>query len=164
MLKPYICAICEKVIVEQVTPGLSDPSGPTSLISLFSKIYVKATPTAGGEALAIPPDAVIPKTWAIYTEWETEPGDENRKYHLAFQLLYPDGKPFGQAVKVAVNIAAHRRGQVTINANGFPIGQQGFYTARLQLEEDERPVGTPVELKLEVIKLSESVSKESRAH
>lgn len=160
MLKPYICAVCEKVIIEQVTPGLPDPSGPASLISLFSKIYVRATSTASGEAGSIPADAVVPKTWSIYTEWETEPGDENRKYQLAFQLLYPDGKPFGQVARVVINVAAHRRGQVTINATGFPIGQEGFYTARLQIEEDEKPVGAPVELKVEVIKLSEPASKQ----
>lgn len=160
MLKPYICAICEKVIIEQVSPGVPDPSGPASLISLFSKIYVKAISSASGEAANIPADAVIPKAWSIYTEWETDPGDENRKYQLAFQLVYPDGKLFGQVTRTAINVAAHRRGQVIINANGFPVGQEGFYTARLQIEEDEKPVGAPIELKLEVIRLSEAASKQ----
>lgn len=153
MLRPYICATCEKVIIEQVAHGLPDAAGPATLISLFSKLYVRAQSAALGEPASIPSDAVLPRPWAIYTEWETEPGDENKRYQLLAQVLYPDGKPFGEPARVPVNVKPNRRSQVVVNVPVFPIGQQGTYTAHLQVEVDEQPVGPPVDLKIEVVRL-----------
>lgn len=157
MLKPYICATCERVIIEQIVPlpgssPIPDPTGPTSLISLFSKLYVQANATGSGET--IPPNAVIPREWAIYTEWDTEPGDETKHYELCAQLLYPDGTFFGEQVKYPVNVSLHRRSQVIVKVGAFPIGQAGIYTARVWIEENRQRVSESIDLRIELILLN----------
>jgi hypothetical protein len=158
MLKPYICVTCEKVIIEKLisTPGepsLPDESGagPASLISLFSKLLVAAA--AAGEAASIPTNAIIPKEWAIYTEWDVEPGDENRSYVLNAHVLFPDGTPFGEPAKIQINVTPNRRSQVIVRCPAFPIGQVGMYTARVWIEENQQRVGEHIDLKVEVAHL-----------
>jgi len=74
MLKPYACIACEKVILDNGTIP--------SLIGLFNRIIAKVS--AG--APDIPPNALIPKEWAIFTAWDLEAGDDQRKYIHCMQM------------------------------------------------------------------------------
>lgn len=152
MLKPAICLICEKVIIDQQIglprlPGAVPSSGPASLIGLFTKVYFSIPPGAP----EIPANAVAPKEWAIYSEWDSEPGDEKRNYFLGAQIYYPNGEPFGLPIKVRINIVLGQRAQVFIRVPGFPIGQAGTYTIQVWAEADEERIGNPVNLTVEVI-------------
>src|SRR5882724_6386721 len=123
MLKAYVCAACEKVI-------LSSQGNVPSLISLFSKIIV--TVPVGVD---IPHNAAGPRDWAVFSIWFTEPGDENIEYILCTQLLYPDQSQFGELAKTKVPIELNKRVQMFAQFNGFPLGQTGVYTVRTWIEE-----------------------------
>jgi len=137
MLKPYVCAVCEKVII--------DENGTASLIGLFSKIAF--SPPKGTE---IPKDAVAAKEWAVFSSWDTEPGDELREYLICVQLLYPDKSQFGEIIKNKVNVQPNRKAQVKAMVTGFPVGQQGPYIVRVWIEEANKAVVQPIEIFLDV--------------
>jgi hypothetical protein len=138
MLKPYVCVACEKVILAQ--------DGVASLIALFSKIIL--TVSAGTE---IPPNAVAPKEWAVFSIWDPEPGDERRSYFLCTQVLYPDESQFGAIVKSKVNVEVSKRSQMSMQVQGFPIGQTGEYKVRTWIEENEKRVSDPIQFGIEVV-------------
>ena len=139
MLKPYVCVACEKVI-------LSQPDSVPSLIALFRKMIM----TVPEEAPEIPKNAVAPQNWAIYSAWDPEPGDEQRNYFLCTQLLYPDQTQFGEIHKNRLNIEVNKQSQFSLTMLGFPIGQPGFYTVRVWLEEKDERVFGPLEFKIEL--------------
>lgn len=128
---------CEKVILDQ--------DGVASLIGLFNKLAL--TPQKAQE---IPKNAVAPKEWAIFSAWDTEPGDELKEYVFCMQMLYPDKSQFGEKNRNKMKVELNKRSQVKINIPGFPIGQSGFYTIRAWIEESNKMVAGPIEFKMEV--------------
>lgn len=139
MLKPYAYVVCEKVIIDKNQDGVA------SLIALFSKIIA----TVPADSPEIPANAAIPKDWAIFSSWDSDPSDA-KEYALCTQILYPDKSQFGEMNKIPVLIEANKRAQVVANVQGFPIGQAGQYTVRTWLEDSGKPVVEPLELKIEV--------------
>jgi hypothetical protein len=137
MLRPYVCVACEKVILAA--------DNVASLISLFSKIIV----TVPAET-EIPKNAVTPKEWAVFSIWDTDPGDEQKEYMLCTQVLYPDQSQFGEVAKSRMKIELNKQTQMSIQAVGFPIGQVGHYTVRTWIEENTKIVHGPIEFKIEV--------------
>ena len=137
MLKPYACVACEKVI-------LAKDNG-ASLISLFNKI-VLIVPT-GAE---IPKNAVSPYQWAVFSIWDTEPGDELKQYVLCTQILYPDGTQFAEIVKQNIVIEPAKRAQMVAQFIGFPVGQLGDYTVLTWIELEGHKVFGPIDFKLGV--------------
>ncbi len=87
MLRPHVCVVCEKVIFSRELVA--------SLIGLFTKIVITLPP----EAPEVPPNALTAKEWAVFSSWETEPGDELKEYFLCTQTLYPDKTPLGEVAK-----------------------------------------------------------------
>ncbi len=49
-----------------------------------------------------------------------------------------------------MNIERNKRAQVGSQMLGFPIGQVGFYTVRTWVEENQRVVVDPIEIKIEL--------------
>ncbi|HUY13265.1 MAG TPA: hypothetical protein VMX16_06505 [Terriglobia bacterium] len=141
MLRPYICAACEKVII--------DKDDVASLISVFSKITV----TVPSEA-DIPKNAVAPKEWAVFSLWDTDLGDELKEYALCMQVLYPDQTQFSEVTKIKMKIEPNKRSQVVVRMLGFPIGQVGRYTINTWIEENQQRVFGPIEFKIgfEIVK------------
>jgi len=137
MLRPYACVVCEKVILAK--------DDVASLINLFSKIIL--TVPTGAE---IPGNAVIPRDWAVFSIWLTEPGDERREYTLCTQILYPDKSQFGQTVKGRIPIEPAKRAQMNMQFQGFPIGQIGEYKIRTWIEENQKEVFGPIEFGIEL--------------
>jgi hypothetical protein len=148
MLRPFACLACEKVL--HSLPGDTD-----SLIVLFDRLTI-AVP----EEQDIPKNAVAPKEWAIYSAWDPEPGDEIRNYFLCTQILYPDQTQFGETMKSKMRIEANKRSKVNTQVLGFPVGQPGFYTVRMWLEEHGKQVFGPLEFKIEL----EIVRQSAAAH
>ncbi len=138
MLRPYVYVACEKVII-----GKDEVA---SLIGLFSKIVVKVAP--GTE---IPPNAVGPKEWWVYSIWETEPGDERREYMLCTEILYPDGSRFGEISRLRINVELNKRAQMMVQILGFPIGQPGEHTVRTWIEENQERVFGPIQFGIGLI-------------
>ena len=137
MLRPYVCVACEKVILSE--------TGVASLISLFTKIIVMV---AGDTE--IPKNAVAPKEWAVFSAWDTDPGDELKEYTFCTQIIYPDQSQFGEVSKIGVKIELNKRSQVYVQAPGFPIGQVGQYTVRSWIEENQQRAFGPIEFKIEL--------------
>ncbi len=137
MLKTYVCAACEKVILTA--------DNVASLISLFNKIIITAPPEA-----EVPKNAVAPKEWAIFSIFDTEPGDELKEYTHFAQILYPDQSQFSEIAKSKLRIELNKRAQVNVQVPAFPIGQVGNYTVRVWIEENQRTVVGPIEFKIEL--------------
>ncbi len=142
MLKPLVCLACEKVIISK--------DEIASLIGLFSKFVV--TVPAGAE---IPHDAVAPKDWAIYSNWDTEPGDETKAYTLCTKIVYPDKTQFGNVVKQKLPIEAGKRVQNYLNMIGFPIGQPGEHVVSTWIELNDQMVLGPFEIGVGLIVLKQ---------
>lgn len=137
MLKPYVCVACEKVILTA--------DNVASLISLFNKIAVVVP-----NETDIPKNAIAPKEWAIFSIWDTEPGDELKDCTFCSQMFYPDQTQFGEVHRVKMKIELNKRSQVNLQIAGFPIGQMGQYTVRTWIEENQRVVVDPIEFKIEL--------------
>lgn len=135
MLKPYVFVACEKVIIAK--------DDVASVIGLFSKIIL--TVPSGTD---IPANAITPKEWAVFSIWDTEPGDEQRKYILCTQFLYPDQSQVGDLNRYEVKTELDKRTQIIVQFNGMPIGQLGQYTVRSWIEEKGERVFGPIEFKI----------------
>jgi len=138
MVKPYVCVVCEKVVIAQ--------DSVPSLINLFSKMTINAPP----DAPDIPRNAVAPKEWAVFSSWDVEPGDERREYILCTHILFPDDTPFGEVNKLRMHIEVGKRSQIISQMLAMPIGQVGFYTVNTWIEENQRVVFGPIALKIEL--------------
>lgn len=137
MLKPYLCVACEKVIIANDTVP--------SLIAIFSKVIVVVP--AGAE---IPKNAVSPYRWVVFSIWDAEAGDEQKQYVLCTQIRYPDGTQFADVVRNNMPVERDKRCQMLVQFVGFPVGQVGQYTVLTWIEESERKVFDPIDLKLSV--------------
>lgn len=137
MLRPYVCVACEKVILAA--------DSVASLINLFNRIAVVVA-----NETEFPKNAVAPKEWAVFSIWDTEPGDELKDYTFCNQMFYPDQTQFGEVHRVKMNIELNKRSQVNLQFVGFPIGQAGQYTVRTWVEENQRVVIDPIEFKIEL--------------
>jgi hypothetical protein len=138
MLKLDFCVVCEKVIYSQ--------EAIASLINLFGKIAI-VTPANQEE---MPRNAVAPKEWAVFSRWNTEPGDELKEYFVCTQVFYPDQSPFGEVHRSKIAVEPSRPAQLNVQMVGFPIGQAGTYTAKVWVEESARPVTDAIERRIEV--------------
>jgi hypothetical protein len=139
MLKFVMCVACEKVIFSNETLN-------ASLINLFTKMRISIPE----EAPDIPPNAVVPKEWAVFSSWDTEPGDELKQYFLCVQTFYPDKTPSGAIARSRINIERGKRAQINTQILGFPIGQSGAYTVRTWIEEGQAVVNEPIEIQVEL--------------
>jgi hypothetical protein len=146
MLRPYVCVVCEKVIVAA--------DGVASLIGLFSKMIVSVTANT-----EIPKNAVAPKEWAIFAIFDPEPGDELKEYFLCIQVFYPDKTQFGESTKIKLNVEAGKRSQAYAQVPGFPLGQIGKYTVHIWVEENQQTVVGPIDIQveLEIIKIAQKI-------
>jgi hypothetical protein len=137
VLRQTVIAACEKVIVS------SDLD--VSLITLFDKLTVEVAP-----GIELPASFVAAKEWALFSKWLPEPGDELKEYVHCFQMMYPDQSPFGNVVRQKLRIEPKRQLQNIMKMVGFPIGRRGMYTVRVWIEQDEKVVLEPIDLKIEV--------------
>ena len=146
MLKLYVCVACEKVIIDQ--------DGVASLIGLFNKFTLTLPKNQ-----EIPKNAVAPKEWAVFSAWDTEPGDELKEHLFCLQIFYPDKSQFGEIFKNKMKVELNKRSQVKTMIPGFPVGRPGFYTVRNWIEESNKMVAGPIEFKMEVEILKQEPSQ-----
>jgi hypothetical protein len=137
MLKTYVCAVCEKVILAA--------DNVASLISLFSKIIV----TVPAEA-EIPKNAVAPREWTVFCIFNTEPGDELKEYTHFVQIFYPDQSQFAETSKNKLKVELNKQAQAVVQIQGFPLGQVGKYTVRTWVEENQQQVVGPIDIQIEL--------------
>jgi hypothetical protein len=131
----YAFVICEKVILDQNIIA--------SLISLFTQVNVDAP-------AEVPPNAVIPKEWAVFVSWDWEPTDAGREYLNRIQILHPDGTVFVEMPNSTFTMQPGRKQQINAPVVGIPIGQQGRCGVRLWLEHGGVVVVEPRTIYLDV--------------
>jgi hypothetical protein len=131
-----VFTICEKVII--------DDAGMASLICLFTDIGAAVPPLT-----EMPPNAVAPKEWAIFSAWEWEDGDEGKEYSLFFEVRYPDGKTFAEG-KATFVMQKDKRNQVKIPFVGIPVAQQGKCTVRIRLKHGDSLIIEPAPVYIKI--------------
>jgi len=122
---------CEKVIV-----GRDDL--PT-LIALFE--YLNIEPSAGQDIAAVPPETITFQRWAVFSEWEIEESEVALKEaDQILELQFPDGTvaPLRGKTPFRWQMAGTVRNHQEVY--GFPVGQEGWYTIRVWLEKDGKPI------------------------
>jgi len=129
---------CDRVIDEV-------GAGPT-LVTTFQQITI-AIPNRQ----PVPVDALLPKTWAIYTVWALEDQENNREYTQICEMLWPDGSQFFLAQLTSSAENANQFLTFTGKVSGFPIGQEGRLIIRVWMEEHGERVADPEETWLSVI-------------
>lgn len=121
----YAFVACEKIIL--------DKNDVASLISLFT--IVTATVPAD-----VPPNAAIPKEWAIFSSWDCEEGDEGKEYIQHVEILHPDGSIFLVVPDAKFTLEPGRKHQILNPVLGLPIGQQGDCKVNMWLEQNGETV------------------------
>lgn len=119
---------------------LQDPQFGASLISVFHGIVFRVS-----EGTELPPNAVTPKEWAVFSKYNMEPEDVGKDYTSILTIHWPDGSIFTEASLQAKQPTIG--GMAFVNRlSGFPIGQDGRLRLVQRLESDGVLVAGPEEL------------------
>jgi hypothetical protein len=112
---------CERVVV--------DKDGAHSLINVMVSAGVKLQETPPGEPprdVSIPPKAVVPNQWWIYTQWEPTTDDIGRTFNQVYEVYWPDGQRLDTPkMKLEFMQPDIKMQQTTFYIGGFPVGQEG---------------------------------------
>jgi len=134
----YIFAICNEIIL--------DKNDMASLIALFNEIEVSIP---GGTE--VPPNAVVPKEWSLYTSWRQEPEDAGKQYRQIVEIFYPDGTLFTKAAQIDFTFEPGKPYfHTSAKANGFPIGQTGMCSIMMRLEHMSSVVCGPFSIGMNI--------------
>lgn len=122
---------CEKVIV-----GRDDLP---SLIALFEHLNI--APSEGQDVISVPKETITYQQWAVFSEWEIDESEVGLKDVVQiFELQFPDGTvaPLKGKIPFVFEVVGTVRNHQEIF--GFPVGQEGFYTIRVWLEHEGKPI------------------------
>ena len=125
MPKLLLFTVAEKVVFDQ--------TGKPSLIVLFDGVEIR--PARGEE---IPPNAVVPKEWSVFTQWQWLNGERGREFFQGVAVAYPDGRQFMRQITKADS--SQERLNSIANFPGFPVGQAGAMKVDVWMEQDGKPV------------------------
>src|ERR1035438_9786942 len=105
-----------------VTPcqlAIQDPVSGQSLIAVFHDIKIKIAENAP----ELPPNAIIPKEWSIFSKFTMEPDEEGKDYSLNTNIYWPNGEQF---VSQAMDAAQPTKNGMAfiVKMEMFPIGQR----------------------------------------
>ena len=119
-----VFAVCEKVIFDQ-------RGGIPTLVSVLQGMQVVKK-----QGVPIPPDAVAPKPWVVFTWWKPHPADEGKSFRQWTEFYMPDGTvpPPGKQETTFTFVDESQRNAV--ESIGFPVGQEGIYKIKVWLESD----------------------------
>jgi hypothetical protein len=122
--------MCEKVII--------DKEGAHSLINLMLSAQITAHIKApGGEQpIELPPNAIAPTQWWIYTQWEPSSDDVGKSFTQKYEVYWPNGDRLADG-KLSFVQTNERLQQSTFYIAGFPVGQTGRVKVVTWLEMPE---------------------------
>ncbi len=118
---------------------LRDAEYGHSLVAVFHELRLQFPPET-----VIPPNAVIPREWSVFSKWELEEDEEGKDYTSATEIFWPDGTPFLKTeLKASPPVS---NGMAFIFRFGvFPMGQIGTIRISNTLSEGGRLVSGPIE-------------------
>jgi hypothetical protein len=119
-MKCHAFCACNKIII--------DKDGAHSIIEIMLNAEVKmsmATSLDGPQVPAvIPPNAIAPNMWWLYTQWEPSTADVGQGFEQVFQVYWPNGEKFIES-RLPFTQKDDRMNQISFYIGGFPVGQQG---------------------------------------
>jgi hypothetical protein len=119
-MKCHAFCACNKIII--------DKDGAHSIIEVMLNAEVKmtiATSLEGPQIQAkIPPNALAPSMWWLYTQWEPSAEDVGQELEQVFQVYWPNGEKFTEN-RLRFKQQDDRMNQTSFYYGGFPVGQQG---------------------------------------
>jgi len=139
-MKLLLASPCQMVI--------ADKESGYSLIAVFHHIKVRVP-----EAAEIPSNALLPKEWAIFSQWQLDSSEAERNVKQVAEAYWPNGDPLFKQELKALNITENQAAFIIRNI-GFPMGQNGIIKILLSMFVDDKPAFDPIELnvKVEMIK------------
>jgi hypothetical protein len=125
---------------------LNDPEWGHSLIGVFDTIKIQVPAEA-----EFPPNALLPREWAVFSKWQLETEETERNYALICEITLPDGTPFGKYNLTAPKPTENQTIAFIVRSSGLPMGQNGRIRIALHLEEDNKIVSESVEVSIGVL-------------
>lgn len=112
-----------------------------SLIAVFHDLKIQIP----GNAPDPPPNALLPKEWAIFVKYDLLPDEEGRDYAAQCDIFWPDGNAF---VSHTADAAQPTKDGMSFifRMMAFPIGQNGTIKAKVSLLSHGTVVSGPVEV------------------
>jgi len=110
---------CDKIIV--------DKQGAHSLINVMAHAIVWAQQQLPGQEpqdIPIPPNAVSPQQWWIYTFWTMSPAEDGQSFEQVYQVYWPNGEKLMEN-RLPFKQQGDKPQQTTYFIGGFPVGQEG---------------------------------------
>ena len=138
MPKLLTFGVCRQAIINR-------DDGAVSLINLVSSVTIQRQPDQ-----VVPLDANSPFDWAAAAVWLRLDGDEGKTFEQRSELVSPNG----DTIELGKSIFSMNTKLVsnTLRAQGFPIGQVGIVTLKVDLRKTgEQGWTTFAEYPLEVI-------------
>lgn len=96
------------------------------------------------EQATIPPNAVMPLQWWIYTVWRPSPSDVDKPFEQFYELFWPNGEKFAES-KLSFIQKENRLQQTSFFFSGFPVGQIGDIKVVSWLESGGKHVSETLE-------------------
>jgi len=120
-MKCHAFVACNKIII--------DKDGAHSIIEIMLNAEIRAVRTAvvgnnNSTTIEIPPNAVSPQVWWLYTQWEPSSQDVGEDFEQVFQVYWPNGDKFAET-RLQFNQKDDKMNQTSFFFGGFPLGQEG---------------------------------------
>lgn len=133
--------VCDRVII--------DKNGAHSLINVMTMAAISAEAGNPPVPVALPPTAVSPQPWWIFTQWMISSADVGKEFVQHYQVLWPNGEKFAES-KLPFVQQNDKPQQTTFFIYGLPVGQKGFIKIFTWLESDEKVVSEKLETYVEI--------------
>jgi hypothetical protein len=127
--------VCEKVIL--------DKQDVPTLVAVIGGIKFQVNPAVPGVPSPLPPDAIAPQPWAIFTVWHCDPEDVGKTFRQKSELVMPDQSIFGPMKADLPFVGKANQNNNVVNIVGFPVGVIGIWNVKLWLESADGQVIVP---------------------
>ncbi|MGA9393498.1 MAG: hypothetical protein WBV69_23915 [Candidatus Sulfotelmatobacter sp.] len=111
---------CEKVII--------DKEGAHSIINVMLNAEIvlqQLNESENTQAIPIPPDAVAPQVWWIYTIWQPSPDDVGKSFEQVYQTYWPNNGDKFMEARINFTLKDETPMQTTFHVGGLPVGRVG---------------------------------------
>lgn len=153
MPRLLLFAPCQKVIIDRDDLSIT-------LVSVFPGLTAEIPAKEVGK---IPTSAVTPADWAMAIIWLRLPGEADRTFEQKVDIVAPDGQHISGGTLVFK--MTQRTHNVSVRAQGMPIGQAGEYELELYVrevgvtEEWQKVAEYPIEIKHSIQQAASVVDK-----
>ena len=117
---------CERVIL--------DKQDMPSLINVFRQMNMQLLDAP------LPEKAISPVRWFVFTLWQNEETDIEKKSTQLLEVVLPNGEIFSSAEQeFRMANADDIQSKITLEFNGVPVWQEGVIQVRASLKGSEEP-------------------------